>query len=863
MANYYANINNSYTGSSHAGTLGDPFSFADLQAHSLANTSGNVYYIIGQRSGFSDSNGLYVMDNTWCGYNLSVNGPWRVQGLVTSNLSLNMTGTGTISDAIIYNTGYITFIRNVSNSVIISVLGGGNHGIGFGAGYIKGCHIFGRFTLNNSANIDIYDSAFNESINLGTGTKNVYNSAFVALPIGYTVLSNCQTDWNGVDMPVWDAAKADLSSAILNAGISIPPQYGNYPYTNYATGLWGEPRLGIGGANFPAEISNQKFWADVSLATDGHAGTIVDPFSLNDLNAHSGANPNFGGTSNYYICKGYYHSTEIITLLINGNRWVGWATDIEEDDIGSIILNFSNIWRIESDVEIDAMSGMPGTVYNLISNGYFSADIFNFEGIGVIVNSIFSEGLLTIANNGKCYGSSFYGTITDNGFTASNIYNCVLNDISNSGNPGAIDLLNCACVSTAIEDDYNTLYCQFGWTMPSAPDIISGNFVDYRNLLLCAGVTTPPEPGTLESGHYYADCENYNYDYGLFGTPRIGIGAVYFEVKAATPTITPGTSSYTNPLSITISTATEGAIIYYTIDGSAPTTSSILYSRAIAVDSPTTPITIRAIAIATGYLNSDIALATYTFYCNDGSYVPQTYVLDIIKRAMRLLGVLAEGETPVAEATQNFFQILNWMVDEWCNDRLLIYHILNETFPIYSGRGTYTIGPDATCDFNTANPVQITTAFCRDAVASQYQHDYMLEIIPNDRYQDIFQKTIQATYPRYLNFVRQWPYGQINIWPVPMKNYTLGLSQYKQIRKFTSVNQVVCFPPGYKDALAISLASKMAPEYGKDESTINRLDAMAIKAKEGIKTTNWEDILLSTDDMLVTRRMYTAYPYRT
>jgi len=77
-----------------------------------------------------------------------------------------------------------------------------------------------------------------------------------------------------------------------------------------------------------------------------------------------------------------------------------------------------------------------------------------------------------------------------------------------------------------------------------------------------------------------------------------------------TPIITPGTGSYSASQSVAITDATAGATIYYTTDGSAPTTASTKYTSAITVSSNET---LNAIATATGYAQSATATATYTF----------------------------------------------------------------------------------------------------------------------------------------------------------------------------------------------------------------------------------------------------------
>lgn len=77
----------------------------------------------------------------------------------------------------------------------------------------------------------------------------------------------------------------------------------------------------------------------------------------------------------------------------------------------------------------------------------------------------------------------------------------------------------------------------------------------------------------------------------------------------ATPVFTPVAGYYEEAQNVTITCATEGATIYYTTDGSAPTNESTQYTGAIAVSQNTT---IKAIAIL-GDDESFVATARYTF----------------------------------------------------------------------------------------------------------------------------------------------------------------------------------------------------------------------------------------------------------
>jgi len=81
------------------------------------------------------------------------------------------------------------------------------------------------------------------------------------------------------------------------------------------------------------------------------------------------------------------------------------------------------------------------------------------------------------------------------------------------------------------------------------------------------------------------------------------------EGTVATPTFSPAAGTYTKTQNVTIASETDGATIYYTIDGTDPTEESAEYTGAISVSETTT---IKAIAVKDGLTTSSIATAEYT-----------------------------------------------------------------------------------------------------------------------------------------------------------------------------------------------------------------------------------------------------------
>jgi hypothetical protein len=90
----------------------------------------------------------------------------------------------------------------------------------------------------------------------------------------------------------------------------------------------------------------------------------------------------------------------------------------------------------------------------------------------------------------------------------------------------------------------------------------------------------------------------------------VASGKYVIEAKTATPSFSPPPGSYWTTQSVKLADATGGASIYYTIDGSTPTTKSKLYKGVAIKVAKTT--TIKTMAVAHGAVQSDVAVGLYT-----------------------------------------------------------------------------------------------------------------------------------------------------------------------------------------------------------------------------------------------------------
>jgi hypothetical protein len=85
--------------------------------------------------------------------------------------------------------------------------------------------------------------------------------------------------------------------------------------------------------------------------------------------------------------------------------------------------------------------------------------------------------------------------------------------------------------------------------------------------------------------------------------------AAALVMAVSQPSFSPGAGTFTAATNVTLKTSTSGATIYYTIDGTTPTTKSTKYAVPIALS---TSHTIKAIAVKSGSNNSSVSSAVYT-----------------------------------------------------------------------------------------------------------------------------------------------------------------------------------------------------------------------------------------------------------
>lgn len=203
---------------------------------------------------------------------------------------------------------------------------------------------------------------------------------------------------------------------------------------------------------------------------------------------------------------------------------------------------------------------------------------------------------------------------------------------------------------------------------------------------------------------------------------------------------------------------------------------------------------------------------------------------DLIKRAIRLLGVYTIGEEPSDDEAEDGLVALNAMLDSWATENLFVYAKTLDAVPMIAGQLSFTIGP--TGSTVSARPVTInesTYVICQGV-------SYPLRKFTDAEYQSISLKTQVGGIPSGFWPLMNYPNVTVTPWPYPSEAMTVMLWSNKLVKSFPDLTTTVDLPPGYERALAFSLAEEIAPEYEAIPTPM--VVSKAMQARKNIKRTN-------------------------
>ncbi len=231
-----------------------------------------------------------------------------------------------------------------------------------------------------------------------------------------------------------------------------------------------------------------------------------------------------------------------------------------------------------------------------------------------------------------------------------------------------------------------------------------------------------------------------------------------------------------------------------------------------------------------------------------------TTAAELIDGSLRLLGVLAEGETPSAAVMQDSIMAMNQMIQSWDTERLSVFSTQDQVFTWPANVLSRTLGP--TGDFVGNRPIEIDDAtYFKDPSSGL---SFGVKLINQQQYDGIAFKTVTSTYPQVLWVNNTFPNIEMYVYPVPIKALEWHIISVQTLDEVSSVATDIYFPPGYLRAFRYNLACELAPEFGIEPSP--QVQRIAMTSKRNIKRINFPgDLMAIPYPIVATRQRYNIY----
>ena len=227
---------------------------------------------------------------------------------------------------------------------------------------------------------------------------------------------------------------------------------------------------------------------------------------------------------------------------------------------------------------------------------------------------------------------------------------------------------------------------------------------------------------------------------------------------------------------------------------------------------------------------------------------------DIINGSLRLLGMLAEGETPSAATGADALVAMQQMIDSWNTERLSIFTTQDQVFTWPAGQISQSLGP--TGDFIGDRPIQLDDAtYFIDPTSGI---SYGIKIINQQQYDGIAVKTVTSSYPQVLWVNTNYPNIDMYIYPVPTRALEWHFVSVSPLTQPAALGTSLAFPPGYLRAFRYNLACELAPEFGVEPSP--QVQRIAMTSKRNLKRiNNPEDVMALPYSIVGTRQRFNVY----
>jgi hypothetical protein len=212
--------------------------------------------------------------------------------------------------------------------------------------------------------------------------------------------------------------------------------------------------------------------------------------------------------------------------------------------------------------------------------------------------------------------------------------------------------------------------------------------------------------------------------------------------------------------------------------------------------------------------------------------------LDLISSSMRLIGALASGETPTNAEAQDALTVLNQMLDSWAADRLMVFTIAIDEYPMVPGQQIYTYGVGG--DFDALRPARIDRVSIISLTNPAMPLELPIDYLTGLDWQQYPVKNIQTTLPQAVYDDQAFPFRNLSFWPIPTIAVNTRIYNWVALDSYAGLTADNTYPPGYIEALRYNLALRLMAEFpgGFDPVMSQTTAALAVESLARVKSMN-------------------------
>lgn len=196
--------------------------------------------------------------------------------------------------------------------------------------------------------------------------------------------------------------------------------------------------------------------------------------------------------------------------------------------------------------------------------------------------------------------------------------------------------------------------------------------------------------------------------------------------------------------------------------------------------------------------------------------------LEMIRAALRVIGVLDPGETLDGATALDCLQTLNSVLKTWASEEFIQPNTTTVEHTLAVGEAVYTIDSSSTAStthFNASRPRRVDQAIVRLSGV-----DYEVELKDKEFYNRKTIKTVQGR-PDIMVFQPGKFTAKLFFYPTPDAAYTLLLEQLTIFDNLSDLSSEIELGGEFEEPLKYQLALRLAPEFKVNVSAVVVRDA--------------------------------------